>query len=135
MESTLKSTRERLSQLPPKPEGDPIPAVYGLVDNFKRDISQLVAGRPEDEEHGLIQIFRTLSDLFGEYIFAQAPCFRPFDSAEDGPEEDTGEFHSNNDQDEGLEPPCPRNPNTFIYINEALKMAKKFVRFLYVVHR
>jgi hypothetical protein len=131
IEVHLKRTKERLAKLPPKIEGDPIPAVYSLVDVFKREVSQLVEGRPEDGEHGLIQKFRDFADRFGEIIFSQAPCFRPYNApspTSDAPSEDTGELGSIDGQEDGLEPSGRRDSATFVYIDEALQMAKKFVK-------
>lgn len=131
IEVNLKRTKGKLAKLPPKVEGDPIPAVYNLVDMFKREVSQLVEGRPDDGECGLIQKFREFADQFGEIIFSQAPCFRPYNApspSSDAPSEDTGELGPINGQEDGLEPSGRRDPATFVYIDEALQMAKKFVK-------
>lgn len=121
----MKNIKGKLEMLPLKLEGEPVPVLLSLIDVFRRDISHLVTGKPEDGETGLIQIFREQTEMFGENIFSQAPCFRPFDSS-DAPSDDTGEFYyDGDDEDEGLEPAAPRDPSTFVYIDHALKMAKK----------
>jgi hypothetical protein len=128
VEGTSRDIKGELEKLPPKLEGEPVPVVISLLDVFRRDINQLVAGKPEDGEKGLIQIFRERAERFGEIIFSQAPCFRPFDtpgSNSNAPSEDTGELYYDDGEDEGLEPAGPRNPLTFVYIDRALKMAKK----------
>jgi hypothetical protein len=129
VEETLMNMERKLEKLPLKVEGEPVPVVMGLIDDFRQDINQLVTGKPEDGENGLIQIFREQANIFGEIIFARAPCFRPFNNPgpnSDAPSEDNGKFYYDDDEDEEeLEPAGPRDPLTFIYIDQALKVAKK----------
>ena len=122
----------KLKKLPLKVEGEPVSVVMSLIDGFRQDIKQLVTGKPDDGENGLLQIFRDQADKFGEFIFSRAPCFRPFNSPgpnSDAPSDDTGELHydddEDEDEDEGLEPAGPRDPSTFIYVDQVLKAVKK----------
>jgi hypothetical protein len=64
--------------MPQQIKGEPVAVVWKLIEGFKKDVDQLIAGRPEDGNTGLIQIFRASRHDFREAIFKQAPQFKPY---------------------------------------------------------
>lgn len=53
-------------------------ALSKLLGTFEHDIAELVLGRAEDGEDGLMQRMRILGDTFANQLFNQAPIFIPF---------------------------------------------------------
>jgi hypothetical protein len=136
VEAKLRTTKQSIEELPHRPEGDPVAAVWKLLAGFKKDVAQLVSGRPEDGVRGLIQIFREFRGQFREAIFKQAPDFKPYDrgsrpsgalsSASNHLSISPIVVSSNSSVQGGemLEPTGVRYDKT-IYLDEVLDMAQK----------
>jgi hypothetical protein len=126
VKAKLRTTKQNIEELPHRPEGDPVAAVWKLLAGFKKDVAQLVSGRPEDGEKGLIQILRESRGQFREAIFRQAPDFKPYE--QDSRESGVYETASSGSVQGGemLEPTGPRDAKTVIYLDEVLDMAQKW---------
>jgi hypothetical protein len=125
VEAKLRTTKKNLGELPRKPEGDPVAAVWKLLAGFKKDVTQLVSGRPEDGVKGLIQTFRASRANFRDAIFRQAPDFKPYRRDSRQPSvHGTASFESIQGG-EMLEPTGARDAKTVIYLDEVLDMAEK----------
>ena len=74
----LSACKRDLAELPVRSIGDPVGEVWRLLSNFKDDVQELVAGRPDDGAQGLIQMVRVARQEFREAIFKGAPRFRPW---------------------------------------------------------
>jgi hypothetical protein len=98
---------------------DPVGEVWRLLSSFKRDVEDLVAGRPDDGEQGLIQMIRGARQVFREEIFKGAPRFRPWTKPATGVELPT----TPQDTFDGLEPQV-NAANTVVYANEVMYRAK-----------
>jgi hypothetical protein len=128
----LRETRESLNELPKELEGDPVTVVLNLTANFQKDVATLVQGRPEDGESGLLQKFRRHKNTFREGIFQQAPQFRPFKRPSDTAEDESldpnelGSEGTESGDTEKLEPSGRKDPSSFVYIDEVLKMAERY---------
>lgn len=71
-------TQENLAKLPIPQKGEPVTAIWKLLANFKKDVAQLVNGKPDDGEAGLVQKIRSARQTFRKAIVQQAPNFKPF---------------------------------------------------------
>jgi hypothetical protein len=150
VEAKLRITKQNIEELPRKPEGDPVAIVWKLLEGFKKDVAQLISGRPEDGVKGLIQIFRASRGEFKEAIFRQAPDFKPYNfkpykqsprihtprvdasprplsrcATPRAPSEYEVEFFEPVQRGEMLEPTGFRDAKTAIYLDEVVKMAQK----------
>jgi len=125
VEHRLKRLRETIHELPPKPSGDPVSAIWKMKTAFENDVKQLVEGCPEQGAAGLVQTFRRLKQQFRDAIFRQAPKFKPFERSAGhgttGPELRAKPVT----QREPLEPPGETDPSNFVYIDEVLETARK----------
>lgn len=108
--------------------------IVDMITTFKKDVEQLVKGRPEAGEEGLIQNLRRSKEQFREAIFRQAPEFKPFrkpkESGDTSPTEDASTQSTENIGevlDLDLEPQGPKNPDTFVYMDEVASRAQKSV--------
>ena len=78
VDANLASCKKELSQLPARFIGDPVGEVWRLLADFKRDVGDLVTGRPDDGKDGLMQRIRQARQEFREAIFQGAPQFKPY---------------------------------------------------------
>ena len=122
VDANLDSCKKELTQLPVCFSGDPIGEVWRLLADFKRDVNDLVTGRPDDGNTGLIQRIRQSRQSFRESIFQGAPRFKaytPVNGAIEHP-------HSLQDTAGGLEPAINAS-GTVVYINEVIERAETSV--------
>lgn len=119
MESALKVTREELGTIQNRTIGDPVAQVYELLTAFQRDVDELVAGRPNDLQHGLMQNIRELKQVFRDEIFRGAPRFVPY------PKSVGTVSHSEvQDTSNGLEPSYNAE-GTVVYLDEVVERAQR----------
>ncbi|KAG8807393.1 hypothetical protein FRC17_004483, partial [Serendipita sp. 399] len=116
----LQATKDAIRELPKKPEGDPIGILWKLLGAFQKDISQLVAGRPEDGDQGLLQLFRQYRLQFRESIFNQAPQFKPSPGSQKPL--GYGRYINTAHNGEPLEPSV-RDSSTVVDLNEVMNVA------------
>ena len=122
VDSNLDSCRKELAQLPTRFIGDPVGEIWRLLADFKRDVNDLVTGRPDDGKIGLIQRTRQSRQKFRESIFQGAPRFKPYTSPVSGPESP----QTLQDTAEGLEPQINAS-GTVVYIDEVIERAETSV--------
>jgi hypothetical protein len=115
----LASCKKDLAELPVRSISDPVGEVWRLLSGFKRDVEDLVAGRPDDGEKGLIQMVRGARQVFRETIFKGAPRFRPWTKPATGAESPT----TPQDTANGLEPQVNAD-DTVVYANEVMDRAR-----------
>lgn len=123
VERKHQDTEDHLRGMPQRIIGDPVAVVWKLIEEFKKDVDQLVAGRPEDGPPGLIQTLGARRRDFREAIFQQAPLFKPFDQTDSQAIGSVHNIHPEHEP-EPLEPPTTSN---VIYIDEVLSFADGFV--------
>jgi hypothetical protein len=125
VEAKIRTTKKSIEELPHRPEGDPVAAVWRVLAGFKKDVTQLVSGRPEDGVKGLIQVFRKSKGQFREAIFRQAPDFKPYERGSLQPGVYETESSESVQGGEMLEPTGIRDAKTVIHLDEVLDMAQK----------
>jgi hypothetical protein len=113
------SCKKELAQLPTRFIGDPVGEVWRLLAEFKRDVNDLITGRPDDGKNGLIQGIRHARQVFREAIFQGAPRFKPYPKPSSGPESP----RTRQDTAEGLEPEINAS-GTIVYIDEVIERAE-----------
>jgi hypothetical protein len=150
VEKTVQSLKHDIKRLPVNATEDPVRTIFKMTNAFKKDVEQLVKGRPDDGKPGLVQTFRRSKEEFGKAIFRQAPDFKPFDRPLDAPvgfrtprinwdnELDgpgtslygtgmsapldiTGETFEEEEEEEPID---GEDPRTFVYLDEVLEVAK-----------
>ena len=121
----LIACKKELAQLPARFIGDPIGEVWRLLADFKRDVNDLVTGRPDDGKDGLLQKIRRARQDFREAIFQGAPRFKPYAKPISGPESP----RTRQETAEGLEPEINAD-GTVVYIDEVIKRAEGSVTYL-----
>lgn len=122
VDTNLVSCKKELTRLPARFIGDPVGEVWRLLADFKRDIGDLVTGRPDDGKHGLMQRIRQARQEFREAIFQGAPRFKPYAKPSSGPES----HRTRQDTAEGLEPEV-NGRGTVVYIDEVTERAETSV--------
>jgi hypothetical protein len=77
----VQETKLEIAKLPITPTNDrgSLATLMSLIEGFKKDVQNLVKGRPEDGYDGLVQTFRESRGRFREAISRQAPEFQVFD--------------------------------------------------------
>ena len=122
VDTNLDSCRKELTQLPVCFTGDPIGEVWRLLTDFKRDVNDLVTGRPDDGNTGLIQRIRQSRQSFRESIFQGAPRFKAYTPVGGAIER----HYALQDTAGGLEPEINAS-GTVVYIDEVIERAETSV--------
>ena len=122
VDANLSSCKKELARLPTSFIGDPVGEIWRLLASFKRDVNNLVTGRPEDGSPGLMQRIRQSRQGFRDAIFQGAPRFKPYSRPRSGPESP----RARQDSSGGLEPEMNAS-GTVVYINEVIERAETSV--------
>jgi hypothetical protein len=119
VDAHLSACKKDLAELPVRSISDPVGEVWRLLSGFKRDVEDMVAGRPDDGSRGLVQMVRSARQEFREAIFKGAPRFRPWTKPGTGVESPT----TPQDTVNGLEPQVNAD-DTVVYADEVMEKAR-----------
>lgn len=128
VEKRLRETKDALSKLPQKIEGNPVSIVMQLLEDFKKDVSSLIDGNADAGANGLIQSFRCAKDRFRQEIFDQAPNFKPYGRSKTATRvvHDHVDASIENAEDtEPLEPTRRKDQGRVFYLEDVRKMANE----------
>jgi hypothetical protein len=134
VETRVQSLEEEIERLPVKSTEDPLKVILRLMAAFKKDVEQLVKGRPDAGKMGLVQTFRSSKQRFSVAISRQAPEFKPYNRPPaKSPNFQTPSMGSNalslpptgtSDSLDIVEGEDFEDPSTFVYLDEVLDVAK-----------
>ena len=99
-----------------------------LLEDFKKDVSDLIEGKADAGLNGLVQMFRRAKEDFRQDIFDQAPIFKPFGRSKTPTRavHDQADTVSANGGDmELLEPTRRQEPSKVFYLEDVKKMASE----------